>query len=110
MFMINFAPGLKYASLFFYHMRLRGMHIWETRPSFLSVAHTDADIDAILAAFRESIVALQTGGFFPGGDDGDAVPVTPEQEELLVTSAMSEEYSRSFNESISIDVRGAPGS
>ncbi len=106
MFMINFAPGLKYASLFFYHMRLRGMHLWETRPSFLSIAHTDDDVTAIIDAFQESIRALQSGGFFPGGDDGDSAPITPEQEELLVTSAMGDDYSRSFNESISIKFDG----
>ncbi|MCC7054600.1 MAG: amino acid adenylation domain-containing protein [Gemmatimonadaceae bacterium] len=106
MFMINFAPGLKYASLFFYHMRLRGVHIWETRPSFLSVAHTDDDVAAVLAAFRDSITALQDGGFFPGGAGGDVSPVTPEQEELVVTSAMGAEHSRAFNESISIRFDG----
>jgi len=106
MFMLNFAPGLKYASLFFYHMRLRGVHIWETRPSFLSVAHSDEDVAAVLAAFQESIVALQDGGFFPGGSGGDRVDVTPEQEELIVTSAMSEAHSRAFNESISIRLDG----
>jgi len=107
MFMLNFAPGLRYASLFFYHMRLRGVHIWETRPSFLSIAHSDDDVAGVLAAFRESISALQAGGFFPGGSDGERVPVTPEQEELIVTSAMSEGHSRAFNESISIRFDGA---
>ena len=107
MFMLNFAPGLKYASLFFYHMRLRGVHIWETRPSFLSVAHTDEDVAAVLQAFADSIAALQDGGFFPGGGDGDRVAVTAEQEELIVASAMSDAHSRAFNESISIRFDGA---
>ena len=106
MFMINFAPGLKYSSLFFYHMRLRGIHIWETRPSFLSVAHSDEDVAQVLQAFFDSITALQDGGFFPGGAGGDSAPVTAEQEELLVTSAMGEQYSRAFNESISIRFDG----
>ena len=106
MFMINFAPGLKYASLFFYHMRLRGVHIWETRPSFLSVAHSDDDVAAVLAAFRDSITALQDGGFFPGGAQGEVAAVTPEQEELIVTSAMGEGHSKSFNESISVRFDG----
>ena len=102
MFMITFAPGLKFSGLFFYHMRLRGVHIWETRPSFLSIAHSDAQVGAVLDAFRDSIAALQDGGFFPGGERGDLIPVTPEQEELLIASAMGDEYSRAFNESISI--------
>ena len=106
MFMINFAPALKHASLFFYHMRLRGIHIWETRPSFISIAHSDAQVDAVLTAFRESITALQDGGFFPSGEEMESAPVTAEQEEVLITSAMSEETSRAFNESISIRFDG----
>ena len=65
LFYFNFSPELKYASLLFYHMRLRGIHIWESRGSFLSTAHTEDDLDRILCAFKESIQSLQTGGFFP---------------------------------------------
>ena len=106
MFMTNFAPGLKYSGLFFYHMRLRGVHIWETRPSFLSVAHTDEQVDAVLAAFRDSITALQDGGFFPSGEEMESARVTAEQEEVIITSAMSDEFSRAFIESISVRFDG----
>lgn len=40
--------------------------MWEGRPSFLTTAHTDADIELVLKAFKESIVEMQRGGFLPG--------------------------------------------
>lgn len=106
MYFINFAPELKFASLFFYHMRLRGIHIWETRPSFLSLAHTAEDIDAIYNAFCESITELQDCGFFPEPPGKRTIRVTPEQQEVFLASSMSEANSRAFNESISIIFEG----
>ena len=42
MFYYDFHSDLKYASLLFYYLRDRGIHIWEGRVGHLSVAHTDA--------------------------------------------------------------------
>ncbi|WFP51891.1 amino acid adenylation domain-containing protein [Methylomonas sp. EFPC3] len=53
------------ANLFFYHMTLRGVYIWEGHTCFLSSAHSDADVDFIVRAGRESAQALRQGGFFP---------------------------------------------
>ena len=39
-----FAPEFKYSSLLFFHLRLKGLHIWEGRPCFLSTAHTDEEV------------------------------------------------------------------
>jgi natural product biosynthesis luciferase-like monooxygenase protein len=58
-------PEFKYASLLYFHLRLRGLHIWEGRPFFLSTAHIDEEIDFIVGAFQESLVALREGGFIP---------------------------------------------
>ena len=41
--------------LFFALMRLKGFHVQDGRPFFLTTAHTDADLAAFVAAFRESI-------------------------------------------------------
>lgn len=68
LWMLNADPGLKYYSLLFYHLRLRGIHIWEGRGNFISVAHEPEHIEGILTAFRESVAALQQGGF-PGGPE-----------------------------------------
>jgi glutamate-1-semialdehyde-2,1-aminomutase len=55
------------APLFFYHMALNGVYIWEGHTCFLSEAHTDADVDAIVAAALASGRALRAGGFLGGG-------------------------------------------
>ncbi|MDD5286416.1 MAG: amino acid adenylation domain-containing protein [Desulfuromonadaceae bacterium] len=49
--------------LFFYLLMSRGIFTWERRICFLSTAHTDKDIDRIIAAVKESIRELRDGGF-----------------------------------------------
>lgn len=58
------------ANLFFYHMTLRGVYIWEGHTCFLSAAHSDQDVDRIVSAAIESARAMAAGGFFPGADGG----------------------------------------
>lgn len=77
LWMLNADPGLKFFSLLFYHLRLRGIHIWEGRGNFLSTAHTDEHCADILRAFVESVNALQQGGFFPEGSSPDAAAAEP---------------------------------
>jgi acyl transferase domain-containing protein len=62
----QFPHDVPYASLFWAHMRAKGIHMWEGRPSFLTTAHTDADIELVVNAFKETIVEMQRGGFLPG--------------------------------------------
>ncbi|HXA85933.1 MAG TPA: aminotransferase class III-fold pyridoxal phosphate-dependent enzyme [Candidatus Dormibacteraeota bacterium] len=70
----QFPQDVPYASLFWAYMRAKGIHMWEGRPSFLTTAHTDADIDLVLKAFKESIVEMQRGGFLPGKPPAETVP------------------------------------
>ncbi|WP_414578854.1 MupA/Atu3671 family FMN-dependent luciferase-like monooxygenase [Anabaena sp. CCY 9402-a] len=51
--------------VFFYHLLEKGVYIWEGRTCFLSTAHTDADIEWIIQAVRDSITEMRSGGFFP---------------------------------------------
>ncbi len=52
--------------LLFPMMRSRGIHILDNFPCFLTTAHEDADLRAIIEAFKASIVELQEWGFLPG--------------------------------------------
>lgn len=61
----------------FAHMRLHGVHIYDGRPCFLTVAHSDADVAFVLDAFKESIHELQRGGFFVATDP-DTRPLAAE--------------------------------
>jgi hypothetical protein len=66
LFYYDFHSDLKYASLLFYYMRDRGIHIFEGRGGFISAAHDDRDMDLLLKAFQESVDEMQVGGFLPG--------------------------------------------
>lgn len=51
--------------IMFAHVRERGVHAWDGRPSFFTAAHTDADIAEIVSAFSEAIDDMAAGGFYP---------------------------------------------
>ncbi|AFZ28245.1 amino acid adenylation enzyme/thioester reductase family protein (plasmid) [Cylindrospermum stagnale PCC 7417] len=62
LFRFSFKKNL---DLFFYHLIEKGIYVWEGRTCFLSTAHTDADIQYVIQAVKESIVEMQAGGFLP---------------------------------------------
>ncbi len=66
LFYPHFDDEIKFGSLLYFHLRARGVHIWEGRPCFLSTAHAEADVAFIVEAFKDSVRAMQTGGFLPG--------------------------------------------
>ncbi|MBG1265456.1 aminotransferase class III-fold pyridoxal phosphate-dependent enzyme, partial [Nostoc sp. WHI] len=62
LFRFSFSGNL---DLLFYHLLEKGIYIWEGRNCFLSTAHTDADIDYLIQAVKNSIEELREGGFLP---------------------------------------------
>jgi iturin family lipopeptide synthetase A len=73
MMYFRFQEEFKYSSLLYYYLRLRGLHIWEARPVFLSTVHTEEDVEFIVRVFKESIEDLRAGGFLPEAE----APVQP---------------------------------
>ena len=65
---ITFTAEHLLQELLFPMMRQQGVHILDGFPSFMTTAHTDADIDAIKQAFRRAVVQLQRGRFLPTRD------------------------------------------
>ena len=51
--------------LLFGMMRNRGVHILDNFPCFLTSAHSEADFQKIIDAFKESVVELQESEFLP---------------------------------------------
>ena len=51
--------------LFFYHLLLRGVYVWEWRSFYWSAAHSDADVDFVIGAVKDSLAELRRNGFFP---------------------------------------------
>lgn len=70
LFRFVFAPEVKFSDLFFYHLIDKGVYVWEGRNCYLSTAHTDADIDHLIRAVKESVAALQDGEFMSGSSGG----------------------------------------
>jgi amino acid adenylation domain-containing protein len=54
-----------YGDLLFYMLRDRGIHIYDGFPCFMTTAHSDEDVAAVVTAFRESVKEMQEAGFFP---------------------------------------------
>ena len=61
--------------VFFYHLLEKGIYIWEGRNCFLSTAHTDADLDHLIAAVKESVAEMRAGGFLPEGKRAESTPL-----------------------------------
>lgn len=64
---IKFKEEYPYYELLFALMRFRNIHIWDQFPCYLTIAHTQEDIDAICISFEESIAELCQAGFIPQG-------------------------------------------
>ncbi len=104
------------AALLFHHLRLRGIHIHDGFPCFLTTAHTDADIKRILDAFSDSVEELHSVGILgkkPQGATGvrsgpiTGLPLTENQTEIWLAAQMGDQASCAFNESVSLRMRGA---
>jgi glutamate-1-semialdehyde aminotransferase len=63
--------------LLFAMLRIRGVHILDNFPCFLTTAHTDADVAFIVSAFKEAVSEMMDCGFL-GGAKGP-IPVDPPQ-------------------------------
>lgn len=103
------------ATLLFYHLRDRGIHVLEGFPTYMTAAHTDADIEQIVAAFKDSVLEMQDDGLLPRppgetvlpGNWRREMPLTDAQREVWIASQMSEQASCAFNESDSLRINGA---
>ncbi|NTS39489.1 amino acid adenylation domain-containing protein [Flavisolibacter sp. BT320] len=62
---IKFKEEVPYSELLFTLMRLKGIHIMDLFPCYMTEAHTQEDLQAVVRAFRESIQDLIKAGFFP---------------------------------------------
>ena len=113
-----------YSSLYFHYLRDLGIHCHERRPHFLTTAHTEADIEALLCALQNAAESMRRAGFFQAAradagmtaDPGHAlretprveaeVPLTEEQLEIWLASTVDDDADRAFTISTSIDLRG----
>ena len=118
-FYFGFGSEERFANLFYFYMRERGIHIKEAYPCFLTTAHTDEDIEAIVRAFRESAIEMRSAGFFGepleasppanlavAAEGGADAPLTESQLEVWLSDQLGNEASCSYNESVSLHLKG----
>jgi amino acid adenylation domain-containing protein len=79
---IEHAHDLEYISLLWYFMRLKGVHVWEGRPCYFTLAHTEADLSYVSRAFKEAVAEMQLGGFLPGTSDAEFAQIAGTQAAL----------------------------
>ena len=77
-FYINLRSASPSASLLFWLLREKGVHVWDQRPCFLTTAHTEADLDTVVRAFAESLEELQAAGLLEGGTEAKPAPDSAE--------------------------------
>jgi len=117
------------ATLLFYHLRLRGVHIQDGFPCFLTTAHSEGDFQTIYDAFSESVAELNAAGILgtpqqihAAGIAASAssnvvslpthagavagLPLTESQTEIWLAAQMGDEASCAFNESVSLKMHG----
>jgi amino acid adenylation domain-containing protein len=118
-FFYDFHPDLTYASLLFYYLRDRGVHIWEGRVGQVCTAHTEKDINFIIDAFKSAVEEMQAAGFLPVKGSGDApkktavdpdatvrAPLTESQREIWIACQMGQDANCAYNESVSVRLEG----
>jgi len=131
---LNSPSDQKFASLLFYLLRLRGIHIWENRAFILTTAHSDRDLDFLVRAFRESLAEMRAAGFIASppiespvpsltaalpvqaGSESStegmnaasegAFPLTEAQKEIWLAAQMGGDAAVAYNESLKLEFRG----
>jgi amino acid adenylation domain-containing protein len=121
--------GMKYVDLFFWRLLEKGFYMWEGRTCFLSTAHAQEDVDRFVVAVKETVAEMQAAEFFSspssavtGGEalaerldaprveadvkDAYRAPLTAGQRDLWILTQMGEDASSSYNESVTLDLRG----
>jgi glutamate-1-semialdehyde aminotransferase len=66
MMKVTYTEELAYGELLYTMMREKGVHIWDQRPIFLTLAHSEADIAFVTRVFKECVLDMQASGFMPG--------------------------------------------
>jgi iturin family lipopeptide synthetase A len=117
--------------LLFYHLIEKGIYVWEGRNWFLSTVHTDADLEAVSGAFKQSAAEMREGGFLPetgsrpsagsasasahsggaggaeaGRPDSLTLAMTETQKRLWFLSQASDGDSGAYHQSIALQLRG----
>jgi amino acid adenylation domain-containing protein len=127
-FTFSLPAEARFGSLFYYHMRQKGIHILENYPCFFTTAHSDEDFARVVEAFRQSIQEMRRGCMLPAPvvpkvsvpvesasqelhpaarrDAPAKVPMTEAQREIWLAAGRGSDANCAFNESLTLCLRG----
>jgi amino acid adenylation domain-containing protein len=126
-FYFTFDSDARLASLLYYAMREKGIHIQEGYPCFLTTAHSETDLETVEAVFRETVEEMQQSNALPRGGSVQIgapavlatamhsaaltatlsqVSITEAQREIYFAAALGDEANCAFNESVTLRLRG----
>lgn len=117
---MTFTETLPYSDVLFYLIREKGVHIYGGFPAFLSIAHTDEDVEIIVNAVKDSVRELQDAGFLPrsaaamaeaeffrtSGLGEGHFPLTDSQADIWLASQMEPQASWAYNEPFMVRLDG----
>lgn len=104
--------------IFYHHLIHKGIYIWEGRTCFLSTAHSENDLEKILAALKSSIHDMQQGGFWSRSAPSSTVeshvlnvaqrslPLTSAQRQLWALAKMDEAGSLAYTLCVALELQG----
>ena len=81
MMKLNASEEFSNLELLIYLLRYKGVHTWDGFPNFLTIAHTDKDIEFLVNAFDEAVRELKDAGFLgPAVQSGAQTPAGSEHQ------------------------------
>ena len=84
---LKFLEEIPYSELLFTLMRWRGIHILDGFPCFMTDAHTEGDIDTMIAAFNASFNDMIEAGFFKAQNGTPVVSLATPASTPYITNA-----------------------
>lgn len=98
-----------------YHLLKNGIFVWEGRNCFLSTAHGEAEVRAIISAVKQGVNEMREGGWLPprdpspgaGGPGTRSMPLARGQREIRALVAANPEASLAYNEMVAVRLSGA---
>ncbi len=114
-FAVSFPQDLPLAPVYYPLMREKGVYASEGRACFLTLAHSDADLDHIVTAFRATLTEMQAAGFLPAAaasprsapdDVATSFALTEPQREICAETLMGDEANCSYNQCFVFELHG----
>jgi hypothetical protein len=68
-FRIAYLDDLPFGDLLYPWLRSKGIHMFQDRTFFLTTAHSDTDIQALVRAIRESVIEMTEAGLLEAGPE-----------------------------------------